>query len=553
MKKRLLSLLLVVCVLSTGLFTACNPASTQNSSESGSEDVFVAENALEAMQHINTQELNIIDDNYRNVYEIFPYSFCDGNGDKIGDIQGIISKLDYIKFLGFNAIWLTPVQPSPTYHKYDTTDYYAIDPEFGTMADYEKLIEECHKRGIDIYMDLVVNHTSNSHTWFTQATQYLRSLLPTETPSVADCKYVDYFVFQKESKSGFSKVAGTEYYYECQFWTGMPDLNLDSALVREEIDKIVSFWLDKGVDGFRLDAVTSYYTGNHEKNIQFLTWLNDCVKSKKPDAYIVGECWENSVIYTNYYASGCDSFFNFDFAVNSGTIASVLRGGNATVYGNNIVSIENMMQAKNPNGISAGFTSNHDNARVAGTVPGAKGKLKMAQAMAMMIGGSYYLYYGDEVGMKGSGDDENKRAPMQWMEDPYGKGMCKGCTTKDIEHTNGTVLSQQADKNSLYYYVQQAARIRNTFPEIARGETTVITECSNAQVVVLKKEYKGEELLIVMNVSENPQTVDLSKVSINGNTAGEFQVVGTLLDTAEFVTVEGSTLQMPGFSIEFLK
>ena len=553
MKKRVLSLLLLVCMLCTSLLSACNTQGTNNPSGSTeTESEFVATNALEAMQHINTQELNIIDDNYRNVYEIMPYSFCDANGDKIGDLQGIISKLSYIQDLGCNAIWLTPVHPSPTYHKYDITDYYDIDPEFGTLADYEQLIKECHDKGIDVYMDLVLNHTSDKHPWFVEMCEYLRTLVPGEVPSAADCKYVNYYVLKKEGGSGFTKVPGTQYYYECQFWSGMPDLNLDSPIVRQEISKIVKFWLDKGVDGFRLDAVTSYYTDKNSKNIEFLTWLNNCVKEKKADAYIVGECWTDAGTYTNYYASGCDSFFSFDFAVN-GTIASTLRGGNALTYGNKIVTVENMMKAKNPNGISAGFTSNHDNARVAGVLPGAIGKLKMAQAMAMMIGGSYYLYYGDEIGMKGSGDDENKRAPMQWISDPYGYEMCLGCTTQEITHNNGTVESQQADKNSLYYYVQQATRIRNTFPEIARGETSVVAEVSGKDVVVLKKTYNGEELLIVMNVSANAQTVNLTNVSINGKAAGSFEVVGTLLDTAEMVGVEGSTLQMPGYSIEFLK
>ena len=550
MKKRVLALLLLVCMLCSSLLTGCVNAGTGGSEQT--EDNYAATDALDAMQHVNTQELNIIDDNYRNVYEIFPYSFCDSNGDKIGDIQGIISKLDYIKDLGFNAIWITPVHPSPTYHKYDVTDYYDIDSSFGTIADYEQLIKECHDRGIDIYMDLVLNHTSNSHSWFQEASRYVRSLLPGEEPSAEECPYVEYYNFSKEQKSGWSKV-GSEWYYECQFWSGMPDLNLDSEAVRKEIDNIVSFWLDKGVDGFRLDAVTSYYTGNNEKNIEFLTWLNKCIKDKKADAYIVGECWADCVTYSNYYESGVDSFFNFDFATNSGTIATILRGGNASTYGSKIVSTFDLIQAKNENAIDAGFTSNHDNGRVAGTLPGAKGKLKMAQAMAMMIGGSYYLYYGDEIGMKGSGDDENKRAPMQWVADPFGQGMCKGCTTKVIEHTNGTVESQQADKNSLYYYVQQAVKLRNTFPEIARGETTVIEECSNEEVVVLKKTYNGDELLIVMNISENVNTVDLSGVSVNGKETGDFKVVGTLLDTAEMVKKDGSTLEMPGYSIEFLK
>ena len=546
-------------MLCSSLLTACNSntadGATQGSEAESSEvvDNYEATDALDAMKHVNTQELNVINDNYRNVYEIFPYSFCDSDGDKIGDIQGIISKLDYIKELGFNSIWLTPVHPSSTYHKYDVDNYYAIDRNFGTLEDYEQLIKECHDRDMTILMDLVVNHTSTANEWFQKASQYMRSLNPGEEPSVEECPYVDYYVFQKEYESGFNKVGSTEWYYEGQFWSGMPDLNLDSQAVRNEIDKIVQFWLDKGVDGFRLDAVTSYYTGNDDKNIEFLTWLNKCVKDKKADAYIVGECWTSSVYYANYYASGVDSFFNFDFATNNGTIVSVLNNGTAKGYGNKIVSVTEMIKAKNPNYIDAGFSSNHDNARVAGTLPGNKGKLKMAQAMAMLIGGSYYLYYGDEIGMKGSGDDENKRAPMQWVEDMFGQGMCRGVTTKVIEHTNGTVASQQEDPNSLYYYVQQAMRIRNTFPEIARGETVVIEECSTDEVLVMKKVYKGEELLIVMNISENANTVDLSGVSVNGKDEGKLEVVGTLLDTAELVKKSGSTLDMPAYSIEFLK
>lgn len=547
MKKRFIALLLLICMLSTGLLTSCGEASGNGTDE------YVATDALEAMSHINTQELNIIDDNYRNVYEIFPYSFCDSNGDKIGDIQGIISKLDYIRDLGFNAIWLTPVHPSTTYHKYDVADYYDIDAEFGTLEDYEQLIAECHNRGIDIYMDLVVNHTSDTHEWFTTAKKYIQSLDAGEEPSVEECPYVDYYVFSQEIAGGYTDL-GNGWYYESQFWSGMPDLNLDSEAVRNEIDKIVEFWLDKGVDGFRLDAVTSYYTGNDAKNIEFLTWLNTCVKEKKADAYIVGECWTNSVTYTNYAASGIDSFFNFDFATNTGTIATVIRGGSALTYGNKIVSTAALYKAQNENYIDAGFTSNHDNARVAGVLAGEDGKLKMAQAMAMLIGGSYYLYYGDEIGMKGSGDDPNKRAPMNWVEDSSGEGMCRlSEMTQTVKMSNGTVESQQADKNSLYYYVQQAMKLRNTFPEIARGETVVITECSNEDVVVLKKIYNGEELLIVMNISENANTVDLSTVSINGKEAGKLEVVGTLLDTAEMVTVEGSTLSLPAYAIEFLK
>lgn len=545
MKKKSVAVILAMCMLCTSFLSAC--------SGDTNTDVKTPENALEAMEQVNVQETNILKDNYRNCYEIFPYSFCDSNEDGIGDIQGIISKLDYIEDLGINSIWLTSVHQSTTYHKYDVVDYYSIDAQFGTIEDYEELLEECHERGITVLMDLVVNHTSSNHAWFYQATQYLKSLEEGEEPSVEECPYIDYYVFTKEFESGYHQIDGTEWYYECRFVDTMPDLNLDSEAVRKEIQDIVKFWLDKGVDGFRLDAVLYYYTGNEQANIDFLTWLNQTVKAQKPDAYIVGEAWTNSVIYTNYYESGVDSFFNFDFATKSGNIVKVIQNGTAKGFGKLIEASNEMMSSKNSNYIDAAFTSNHDNARVAGTLPGNKNQLKMAQAMAMMMGGTYFLYYGDEVGMKGSGDDENKRAPMQWSSDANAEGMCKTIATKTIEMTNGSVETQAEDPDSLLNYVKQGLKLRNTYPEIARGTNEVIEECSNEDILVLKKTYEGSELLIVMNISENANAVDLSGISINGKEAGEFEVAGTLLATAELVQIEESVLNMPGFSIELLK
>ena len=133
------------------------------------------------------REVTVIDDNYRTWYEVFVYSFCDSDGDQIGDIQGVISKLDYIEDMGFNGIWLMPIMPSDSYHKYDVKDYLKIDPAYGTMEDFEQLSAECNKRGIKLIIDLVLNHTSSEHPWFTAACDYLKSLAPDEEPSVEAC------------------------------------------------------------------------------------------------------------------------------------------------------------------------------------------------------------------------------------------------------------------------------------------------------------------------------------------------------------------------------
>lgn len=512
-----------------------------------------AASAYEQMEAVNVHESQAANDNYRNYYEIFPYSYADGDGDGIGDLQGIIDRLDYIEELGINGIWLTPICPSTTYHKYDVINYCEIDSQFGTMEDFDRLMEECNARGIDVILDLVVNHSSSQHEWFREAAEYIGTLGADETPDPAVCPYVDYYNFTREYAGGFTQLEGTDWYYESRFWSGMPDLNLDSEAVRQEIDGIVRFWLDKGVAGFRLDATTSYYTGDDAKNIAFMEWLTGCVKEKKPDAYLVGECWANNQTYTAYYASGMDSFFNFDFADQGGNINKVLTGGSARAFGENIVAVDSAIAAKNPAYINAAFTSNHDTGRSAGFYAGdnAAAQIKMAQALAMMMGGNYFLYYGDEIGMKGSGDDENKRCPMQWGG--ADTGMCDSLATKEIDMIYGSVEEQQADGNSILRFVQEGLALRSAFPEIARGENSVVEALSDEDVLVLQKEYEGSQLLIVMNLSESGRTVDLSQVLLNGKNAGEAEAVGMLITGENAVSYDGGSVTMPAFSIELFQ
>lgn len=266
---------------------------TETMSESGTEADTEKEGdevtALSLMQQVNTAEENVIDDNYRTYYEVFVYSFYDSDGDGIGDLKGLTENLDYINDgdpetdtdLGCNGIWLMPIMPSTTYHKYDVTDYEAIDPEYGTMDDFTTLVDECHKRGINVIIDFVMNHTSSQHEWFQTAYKYIQSLPEGAEPDASECPYVDYYNFSKEKLGGYYPVEGTDWYYEGQFWSEMPDLNWDNEMLKTEFEQIVQFWLDLGVDGFRLDAVKEFYSGADDKNIAVLTWFNDMVKSKK--------------------------------------------------------------------------------------------------------------------------------------------------------------------------------------------------------------------------------------------------------------------------------
>ncbi|HHX12636.1 MAG TPA: alpha-amylase, partial [Clostridiales bacterium] len=212
------------------------------------------DNMMTQIEYKYQQELNIIDDNYRNYYEIFVYSFNDSDGDGIGDIQGLISKLDYINDgdpttdtdLGFDGIWLMPIMPSTTYHKYDVTDYYSIDPQYGSLDDFKELIEECHKRGINLIIDLVFNHTSAKHPWFKEAVSYLEGLEEGQEPNPKEGPYVEYYNFDKDKKgaAGYHKTGRSDCYYEGIFWDQMPDLALDNENVRGEIEKIAKYWLD---------------------------------------------------------------------------------------------------------------------------------------------------------------------------------------------------------------------------------------------------------------------------------------------------------------------
>jgi glycosidase len=491
---------------------------------------------------------------------VFVYSFYDSDGDGVGDLQGLIEKLDYINDgddstdtdLGCNGIWLMPVMPSTTYHKYDVTDYCDIDAEYGSLDDFKTLLSECHARGINVIIDLVMNHSSSSHPWFTEAVSYLKGLAEGEEPDASVCPYVDYYNFSREKNSGYSQIEGTDWYYEAQFWSGMPDLNLGNEAVRQEFDDIVSFWLDLGVDGFRLDAAKEYYSGKDDANVEVLTWFSDMVKAKKEDAYIVAEVWNNMTTYTKYYASGIDSCFNFSFADSSGTIANVLKGASgASSYGSAIMQFQDMAASYSDSYIDAPFYTNHDMGRSAGYYAGefSANQTKMAQALNLWMSGSAFLYYGEELGMKGSGKDENARAPMYWSMDSDAEGMCDGPKDMDtIKMKFESLNEQQGDGDSVYNFVKQVIAIRNAYPEIARGTATLAEDLSNDYVCAIRKEYEGSEVLIVYNLSQESQTVNLSGVSVNSAPAAADAIGGVLLTGEEDISIDGESLILPAYS-----
>ncbi len=520
--------------------------------------------AYDLMRAVNTAQEEIIDDNYRTWYEVFVYSFFDSDGDGIGDLKGLNEKIDYINDgdpdtdtdLGCNGIWLMPVMPSTTYHKYDVIDYKAIDPEYGTLDDFSALVEACHQRGIDVIIDLVMNHTSSQNEWFLKATEYLKSLPDGQTPDASVCPYVDYYNFATEAKSGYVALEGTPYYYEAQFWSEMPDLNLANEAVRGEFENIIDFWLDLGVDGFRLDAAKEYYSGSVDANVEVLTWFNQMVKEKKEDAYIVAEVWNDMNTYAKYYASGMDSCFDFDFADSTGIIATALRDGKASYYGGSLERVQSSIAEYSESGIDAPFYTNHDMARGAGYYSGdhSEQQTKMAQAMNLLMSGSAFLYYGEELGMKGSGKDENKRAPMYWSEDADADGMCHGPLDMDtVKMKYGSAEEQQADGDSIYQFVKETIKLRNQYPAIARGTVTFEDTLSDDAVCVVKKTYQDDELVLVYNLSAEEQTVDVSSLTVNGISGTSLAVAGELLTGTDEVKYDQGVVTLPGYSVVVLK
>lgn len=546
MKRRFLAAALTAALM-VSMLSGC--ASSKKDTQSDTQQTAVTT----SMEQLNSKnEPDIIDDNYRTCYEVFVHSFYDSNDDGIGDLNGLAKKLDYIQELGCNEIWMMPIMPSPSYHKYDITDYENIDPQYGTLDDFDNLISKCHDKGINVLIDFVINHTSSEHPWFKAASEYIKSLGADEEPDAAVCPYVEYYNFSREVKAGYNKLQGTDWYYESQFVDSMPDLNLENEAVRAEIDKIVAFWIDRGVDGFRLDAVIHYNDSDETQSIDDLAWLVSDIKSKKEDAYVVGEGWTTYREYAKYYRSGIDSMFDFDMAQQDGYIAKVLNGlsnNGATTYANAITDIDTEIRKYTDSYINAPFYTNHDMGRSAGYYNGdyASERTKMAQAMNLLMPGNAFLYYGEEIGMRGAANDPAKRLGMLWSDDSSTEGMCDDPEgAGNVEQENGSYDDQKDDPYSIYNFVKQTISIRNAFPEIARGTNTFESSLSDDKLCVFTREYNGQKVVMIFNTSQESAKVDVSSLGVSDAVA----MLQTSEDAPEY---KDGIAEMPAYSVLILK
>ena len=507
------------------------------------------EKALEQIAQLGTPT----DDNYRTWYEIFVYSFCDSNGDGIGDLRGVISKLDYLQELGINGIWFMPIHPSQSYHKYDVADYYDIDPAYGTLEDFQDLLAACQERDIHVIMDLVLNHTANNHPWFTAACDYLRTLPAGAEPDPGVCPYVDYYTFTREAGVNYHAVSGSEWFYEGKFSYAMPDLRLEQEPVRREIRKIMAYWLDMGVSGFRLDAAKEFYSGNTPKNVEVLSWIQKAATTIKPDAYLVAEVWDGFGAVTQYYSSGITSLFDFPFGSSGGKIVTILRNaGNVAqvpTYAEALEKADNAYSGANPNYIDAPFLSNHDVGRIAGFVSRDEAKTKLAGAMNLFMSGSAFIYYGEEIGMLGGDNDPSKRAPMYWnaARDNGTTNPPPDCQLPE-SYPFGSLEEQKANDLSIYNYYRQAVAIRQALPVISHGKTTAETELNRGCISAFRKTWGQQECIILMNISDTAAEADLSAYAAEG-----WYLAATLCVGEETVQLlKEGTLQLPGYGTAVL-
>lgn len=494
----------------------------------------------------HAKEEPLIQDKYRNYYEIFVYSFCDSNGDGIGDLNGVTSKLDYLVDLGIDGIWLTPIMPSDTTHKYNVEDYMAIDSTFGTMEDFDRLMEECNKRGINVILDLVVNHTSTKHPWFLKALDEVKAGKPG--------KYADYYSFVQDEEEknslddegGYHSAGIGNYMYEYAFTDNMAALNLENKEVVTEINNIAKYWLDKGVAGFRLDAVR-HYCFDQAKSINFLKEFYKYCQTINPEVYMVGEVFSSGSMIETFYETDIDSYFNFMFAKADGRITSNLRGRAGADFVQSLYKWQERISKVKANYIDANFLSNHDTDRYFGVIGKDNIKQKMAASMYLMMPGNSFTYYGEEIGMLGSGHDANKRAPMVWSTES-GEEMTTPIPESDnIPAIEKGVKEQEKEKDSLFAFYKKALHIRQQNPEIARGRIEPI-ELEDKQMGAYTTTYNDSKVIIIHNLGDQTKTITLDT-----STYDYSKIQDSLLTGNEKATLKGSEITLPPMSTVILK
>ncbi len=445
-------------------------------------------------------------------YEVFVRSFADSDGDGIGDLNGLIARLDYINDgnpatgsdLGASCIWLMPITASPSYHGYDVSDYYRVKPEYGTNEDFTRLVAESHRRGIRVLVDMVLNHASSDHPSFQAA------LRDTTSPFRAWYRFSPTPLGKGPwgAEAWHRSPVRDEYYYGV-FWKGMPDLNYETPAVREEAKKVATYWLrEMGVDGFRLDAVPYLLeegscqqdcAGTHA----FLREYAAHIDSIAPGAYTVGEVWDSLGRILPYYPDQLTSYFAFDLA--DSLISAVRRGSPG-----GLISSYLRYQDTMPAHRWSPLLSNHDGTRTMTRLGGDVAAAKLAATLLLTLPGLPFVYYGEEIGMTGDKPDERLRTPMQWTAG-RGGGFTTGAPWESAQPDSmtTTVAAQSEDSGSLLTLYRRLIHLRRENGALAVGRLVPLSSGSPAVTAYLRR-AGDRAVLVVANVSG----MAVSRVSI---------------------------------------
>lgn len=512
------------------------------------------------------------------IYQIYPKSFNDSNGDGIGDLRGIIAKLDYLKELGIDCIWLTPFYISPQRDNgYDIADYYNVDPLFGTMKDFEELVEEAKKRNIELMLDMVFNHTSTEHKWFKKALN-------------GDEKYKNFYIFKKgkneEAPTNWvSKFGGSSWeyvekfdeYYLHLFDKTQGDLNWENDEVRSEIYKVVNFWINKGVKGFRLDVINliskpdiylndnsgdgkKFYTDG-PKIHEFLKELNENTFGKYEDIVTVGEMSsttiENCVRYSNPEEKELSMVFNFHHLK-----VDYKNGDKWTLMDFDFKQLKKIFKdwqngMESGNGWNALFWCNHDQPRIVSRFGNCsqyhKESAKMLATSIHMMRGTPYIYQGEEFGMtnpeytsinqyrdvesinfynilmnKGVDKEkaleilreksrDNSRTPVQW-NNKKNAGFTSGEPWIPVGNLYKNINAENAlnDKDSVFYHYKNLISLRKQYDVISDGSFKIILE-NHDKVYAYTRSYKNTNLIVLNNFYGEDTDVTIEKELIEGN------------------------------------
>lgn len=441
-------------------------------------------------------------------YEIFVASFYDSNNDGVGDLKGVELKLDYLQKLGVKNLWLMPIHPSQSYHKYNVDNYYGIDSSYGTMEDFESLVAKAKEKNIGILIDLVMNHSSNLHPWFIQSIEDVKN------NNYGEGSKANYYIWKDSSIDGYRYNYAANKYYEAYFDVTMPDLNLSNPDVVKEFQDIAKFWIEKGVAGFRLDAIKHFYNYATDTN-KYLKQFSSYCRSLKEDIFIVGEAFSEQYGELKSYFDSDISLFNFPSSganTNSFVTAANFESGNANAK-YIVSSNKDFSNMTTNNNYLCTFLTNHDQNRVSHMALDDK-KYEMAVSSYILSKGVPFIYYGEEIGMKGTGIDENKRLHMIWSKNDK-TGECKdpkNASFSESQQVENGVYDLLEDKNSLLYHYRKVINTRNKYNEYFLNGTFVYLTNSLTGVTGYEIYLENKPTLyVVFNYLNEDKDIDLSK------------------------------------------